>query len=288
MPAKKRICEKLDKIENLPTLSIVARQLQHLMNQPKVNMASIAVVVARDQAIATQVLKLANSAFYGYPNKFKSLLQAIVVLGLNVIKNIVTGLSIIRVFQDSLDTFSFDRRQFWLHSIGCALGAKLLAQELKYENDEDYFLAGLVHDIGILIIDQFMHPEFAKLLDYKQDAKEYCDAEKTVLGGMCHCDVGAYIAKKWGLGENIVDVIQYHHEPEQCPREESKDLVRVISAANILSVKIRVGNYIENFNSPTPRMKDTGELVDPKKLEEIFLEVEREVKTLAMEWGIYD
>ena len=232
------LCE-LDKIENLPTLPVVVQQIQKLIASPNSSMVQIAAIIARDQAIAARVIRLINSAFYGLGGKVASIQQAIVLLGLNTVKNLIVGVSVVTMFEDSAGGASmFDTQKFWLHAFACALGAKAIAKKINAREPEDFFLAGLLHDIGILVLDQFFHQEFVGIVQDAAGRKiDYVKAEQERLG-LTHAEIGEYMGRKWKIPELLVHGMRYHHRPLFTDRElaGSIQLIAAVHVADALAV----------------------------------------------------
>ncbi len=151
--------KRLSNIENLPTLPIVAKNVIKLTQNPDSTAFEIAEAISQDQAMATKVLKTANSAYYGFPRKINTINYAIVVLGLNNIKNIVFSASIMERFSSIGKNLLFDRRDFWQHSLLCGIISKKISEHIGIKNSEEIFMCGLLHDFGKLILDNFFHEE---------------------------------------------------------------------------------------------------------------------------------
>jgi HD-like signal output (HDOD) protein len=285
---KEAFLARLENVENLPTLPAVVRQLQVLIDNPRSNMAQIAAVITRDQAIATRIIRLTNSAFYGLSGRITSIQHAIVLLGLNTVKNLVTGVSVVKTFGKLPGAPLFDREKFWLHTFACALCARAIATDLKAEEPEDYFLAGLLHDMGILILDQFFQTEFIEILQRSTiDRIDYIDAEKAVLG-LTHEEVGEFVAMKWKLPEVLMHSIRFHHKPTLAGSccAGSAPLIFVVHLAdttvnrNGLHMGQPSGSKIfDNSALRTIRMTE-------RHVEELFEGIGKEVKTVAAEWGV--
>ncbi len=285
---RSKIVSRLERIENLPSLPIIVHQIQQLMANRDANMKQIALVIAKDQAIASRVIRLVNSAFYGLRERVGSIQHAIVVLGLNTIRNIVTGTAIVKTFQDAQWGSTFDMNRFWLHSIGSAMGCRLLALELGCTEPEDYFLDGLVHDIGILAIDQFFHEEFQDILKLSAiNGTDYLDAEKARLE-CTHEDIGAYFIRKWKLPEELALTIQHHHRPMGLLEETEsiRDRIAILHLAESKSRQTKHGLFVCNFKSQYQRQAFMLLRTDEKLLDRIFVDVEKEVVAVAKEWGV--
>lgn len=279
---------RLEKVENLPTLPAIVRQLQTLIDNPHSNMAQIAAVITKDQAIAARVVRLINSAFYGMGGKVTSIQHAIVLLGLNTVKNLVTGVSVVKAFKFPSNASPFDRDKFWLHTFACALGARAVGRELNASEPEDFFLAGLLHDIGILVLDQFFHEEFIEILQRSAcDGTGYVEAEKAVLG-LTHEEVGEFVARKWKIPELLVNPIRYHHYPavaDIC----CAGSVPILSAVHIADVTasnrgLDMGQPVGKKTCDDAAMKAVG--LSERRIAELFANIEKEVKAVAAEWGV--
>jgi len=283
---KLAILSRLDGIDNLPTLPVMVQQIQKLIASPNSSMNQIGTLISKDQAIAARVVRLVNSVFYGLGKKVSSIPQAIVVLGLNTVKNLVTGVSVIRMF-NSVDTTSrFDRDAFWLHSFGCAMGARLLAKGLGRHEPDDYFLAGLLHDIGVLVLDQFFHDEFSRVLTYADEKHvEYYTAELEVLG-ITHSEVGAMVAEKWKIPDFLIEAIRYHHTPVNQKPEINCEVINVVHIADVAAnnLGLHMGYYTGTQKYFDHAIAATG--IKQSSIDEAFTIVEREIKLLKTEWGL--
>jgi len=283
---KEAMLAKLDGIENLPTLPIMVQQIQKLINSPNSSMNQIGALISKDQAIAARVVRLVNSAFYGLGRKVSSIPQAIVVLGLNTVKNLVTGVSVIKMFETADKESLFNRDMFWLHSFGSAMGARLLAKNLGRSEPEDYFLAGLLHDIGILILDQFFHDEFLSILKYVNNSNsDYYTAEQNVLG-LTHCEVGAIVAEKWKIPDFLIHTIRYHHASVNQDPEINCDVINIVHIAEVAATNVgfHMGYHPGKMKYFEQALAATG--IKQSVIDDVFGVVEKEIKILKAEWGL--
>ncbi|OGK03183.1 MAG: hypothetical protein A2350_13915 [Candidatus Raymondbacteria bacterium RifOxyB12_full_50_8] len=282
------IVERLSEIERLPTLPVVIRELQALIVNPRSNMSQIAKAISRDQAIASRVIRLVNSAFYGLRTPVASIQQAIVILGLNTVKNITLGVSVVNSFGSSVAASIFDREQFWIHGFATALASKYLARGLKYPEPEDFFLTGLLHDIGILVLDQFFHDEFVQVLQCTVRQKAlFHHIEKECLA-TDHCEIGSLLAEKWGLPKFVIDAIRYHHTPgmgmAQCP--ESRDKIALAHVAEAEMRQRGIGSVVPGWiNGPETHIREKTAIA-VSDIDAISNKVGEEVQALMKEWGI--
>lgn len=267
---------KLGTIENLPTLPIVLRQVQKVLDNPHSNMNQIAAVVAKDQALASKTIRLVNSAYYGLRTRIPSICQAIVILGLNTLYNLMLGLSVIKTF-DTTRLLGFDPQKFWEHCFGTALLSKKLAEKIGYSDPEECFIAGLLHDIGRLVLQQFLNNEFEQvLLKSESDKKSLLLAEREVIG-FDHSQVGMWLAEKWSLPEMLKVVMRYHHEPRILPGEFKRysQVLSIIAYANYLCGIASIGNSGDNnYQEPVlPDLKLPPESICRKLTEEVKVEI---------------
>jgi HD-like signal output (HDOD) protein len=288
MEKAKVLCE-LEKIENLPTLPIVVQQIQKLIASPNSNMVQIASIIAKDQAITARVIRLINSAFYGMGGKVTSIQQSIVLLGLNTVKNLVLGVSVVKMFEDPAGgTSPFDRQKFWMHTFACALGAKAIAKKTNMREPEDFFLAGLLHDIGILVLDQFFHRDFIGVMQDAAERKiDYVKAEQDKLG-LTHAEIGEYMGRKWKIPEVLVHSIRYHHRPLFAATElaGSIQVIAAVHVADIMASNRGIDMGYGNGTKPCDEqaLKCIG--LSMPEIEMIFDDVEKEIKSVVAEWGV--
>lgn len=202
----------LKKIEDIPTLPIISRQILNLLNDENIPLQKIANVIEKDMSLATKLLKVANSPFYGTISKVSSIDHALAILGMNETKAILIAFSVHKFFSDATRC-GIDRKKFWRHSIITSQVAKLLSLKYKVDASDTLFLAGLIHDIGKVIFDQYFHEEFLHIVDYVATKKErFRVAEKEVVG-VTHGHIAAKVLQQWQFPEKIIYHVYYHHIP---------------------------------------------------------------------------
>ena len=174
-------------------------------------MEDMAREIHRDPSLAERVLKVANSPFYGMTRQVDSLRLALVILGLIEVRNIALGVMIFKVI-DGMDTHStYNRGKFWNHSAGCAVAARILGRKLDLHTEGVDFTAGLLHDTGKIIIDEYFNREFVQICDYSKGADTpLIEAERKFLGDS-HEQIAGWLAEKWLLPETLCEAIIYHH-----------------------------------------------------------------------------
>lgn len=202
---------RLESIRNLPTIPLVVSQVLQAVDDPETSAARLANIIERDQSLTARVLRVANSPFYGFTRKISTIDLAVVVLGMNTIKEIVLSLIVQRFFS-KISTEIFDIKAFWHYSVFCGSASRLLARKLGYKLAGEAFVGGLMHDIGILIIAEYFSARFREIVEFQQENNcSLLAAEEEVLGAN-HCEIGAWFAEKWNLPGQLGSAIQNHHK----------------------------------------------------------------------------
>jgi putative nucleotidyltransferase with HDIG domain len=211
-PSLRRIVRK---VEDLPTLPTTVLRITELVNNPRSSARDLAQVITDDQVLTARLLKLVNSAFYGFPQRVSTVTGAVVLLGFDAIRHLLLTTSLFDFFGGRKRARKDqDRRElFWDHSLGCAVGAKVVAKYTRYEKVEELFVAGLLHDIG-KIVEMLMIPDDFRRVTETAAAESISmlEAERRLLG-FDHADVGRLLARRWNLPDKLARIIAHHHRP---------------------------------------------------------------------------
>lgn len=214
-------------IKTLPSLPTVYRELMAEMQSPDPSIKKAARLVAKDMAMATKMLQMVNSAFFGLRSQASNPEQAVLLLGLDTVKSLVLSLQVFAQFEDSQSFFSLDA--LWRHALTASAYARLIAQEEHAAPTvvEDAFAAALLHDVGTLVLATNLPEQFAATLAFQQnDGLTEWDAERQVLGAT-HAEIGAYLLGIWGLSDPLVEAVAFHHTPMMCVNQEFTPLTGV-------------------------------------------------------------
>jgi putative nucleotidyltransferase with HDIG domain len=205
------IKQTLEKIQELPTLPVVAGKVNMLLSDPTSSAAELAELITMDQSITAKILKLVNSAYYSLPTRVSNIQQAVGLLGYRNISHIVLTLSVFDTLKPS-GLKGFDRRSFWVHSIATAALGVRIARSCMCTNEDDVFTAGLLHDLGKVFMDGYFHRDFCSILGHASRKKLSFFAAETELCDVNHAMIGEWIARSWKFPLRITAVIKHHHQ----------------------------------------------------------------------------
>lgn len=240
----------LQKIEKLPTLPETARHILNLTNDPMLSIGELQKVVERDPAITAKILSVANSAFFGVSVQTNMLHDAIMRIGINNVKNIAVGISVLTLFGDGKITSDYKR--LFNHSVIVGLVAGALAKKFKTVIREDILIDGLLHDLGYLILNRYFPEIYQKILSSFQGSASLLDAEKDIIR-YSHAEVGFWLAEQWRLPNAVSDTILHHHTPSLAKNNAKRVAIIHIAdylvSKNIFSPIERDPNYPLNHGS---------------------------------------
>ncbi|HKJ63836.1 MAG TPA: HDOD domain-containing protein [Desulfopila sp.] len=245
MNEKENIYSKIVKSGNFPALPEILTKLLDACEDEERPLSEIADIISKDPILSFKVLQLVNSAYYGLRHTFTGIEQAVIYLGSNSIKNIAVATAIYQVFEyekiKKIRRFSW--REFWWHSLLCATMAKRIARMIEFANVDEAYLSGLLHDIGRIVLLSTFPQEHETILEKTENSENVLWAEKQLIG-VTHCEVGAWLVRKWQLTSLMADAIKYHHQPLE-RIAESFPLIKIVYFANLLTQEQDEGNIHE-------------------------------------------
>ena len=233
----------IEKIESIPTLPQVVTELMQIIGNPQSSASDVAKILSRDQALTSKILRLANSAYYGFPRKIGTVQHATAILGFNTVKSVALSIAIFDFFKGGGGD-GFNRRNFWIHSLGCAVTAHLIGRYIRYGDPDRGFVAGLLHDVGKVILDKYFHDDFIKIIDTaKYKSISMLDAENEILG-IGHTVIGEKTLEIWNLPKALRLAIQYHHMSPLNLSSQTlhRDLIGIVYLSNVLSIQKKIGS----------------------------------------------
>ena len=240
-----QILQMIKNISSIPTLPTVIERMTRLLQNPKTSAEEVGKAITTDQALAAKVLKLVNSAFYGFPGRISTITHAIVLLGFSTVKNVVLTASIFDIFRNQgEETRGFNLEDFWLHSIACGAASAAIVKHTGGLEKEECFIAGLIHDIGKLIICHYLPEEFRSALQHSAENRQLFYESEKKLFDSTHAQVGGFIAERWKLPPNLQNPVKYHHQPS--PAYDHYPMIAVVHCADILVRALDYGNGGDN------------------------------------------
>jgi HD-like signal output (HDOD) protein len=239
--AKALVAEAVKKVTTIATLPEVTARIVSTVEDPKSTAAQLHKIVAHDPALVTRILKVVNSAFYGLPGQIGSVERAIVLLGLNAVKNIAVAASLGQLFRGVKLCEGFTAKDLWTHCIAVAVTARELARQMKMPFADEAFLAGLIHDVGILV-SLHVHPDKLKQVCEKvqKEGGDFCAVERE-LCGVDHQQLGAGLTEQWKFTRPCQLVAGYHHNPQSLS-DNSRVLVALVYVADVICAQ-REGGF---------------------------------------------
>ncbi len=242
------------KIHDLPTISVVASQINAEEKKESLTAKSLSAVIAKDPALTSKVLKLANSAYYGLVKQVNTLDRAVTVLGFNTIKNLALTVAVFNFFKHDFDE-RLDVHGLWFHSLGCAVAAKILVAETDARLAERAFVAGILHDIGVIAIAHYLPNEMGKIVKTLRELQSpHVEVEKDVLG-FTHYQIGGLVANQWNFPEEYIQAIKYHHGIFSSKIDDnptSAKIIRGVFVGNQLAKLMRFGESTDPTVSKIP------------------------------------
>lgn len=263
--------QALAKLRDLPSLPAVVMELIQTFDQSDIGIGELAAKISKDQALAAKTLRLANSSFYGLQSRVRTIEQAIVVLGFDSVRSLVTAAGIVGQFNRSGNS-DFNFTAFWRHAVGTALCSKSLARLAK-RNQEFGFVSGLLHDIGRLVLVTHFPEQYGAVLERqsKTGSHALC-AEREVLG-LDHAQVGRALAQHWKFPELIQRAIGNHHAPAPA---DLGDIPSVVHVANVIVHGLDLGGEQEEQVPALDQNAWDSLGIDVNGLRRVFSETESE------------
>jgi HD-like signal output (HDOD) protein len=266
---KTRVMEVVKKVTTIATLPEVTSQIIKTVEDPKSSAQQLHKIVSHDPALVTRILKVVNSAFYGLPGQIGSVERAIVLLGLNGIKNIAVAASLGQLFRGAVLCDGYSAKDLWTHCIAVGVAARDMARNMKLNIGDEAFLAGLIHDIGILISLQVYPDKLREVCDTVKSGGDFCELERKIIG-LDHQQLGMGLSEQWKFPRACQLVAGYHHQPEALA-DQTRYLVSLVHAADTICCQSKHG-----FNLTAAHQTLTDERLTEMKLDPMAVNFTKE------------
>jgi putative nucleotidyltransferase with HDIG domain len=242
---KYSVDQLIKEADKLPPIPQAAQKALAMIRTPQSNAASLAQVIEMDQALTVQVLRWANSAYYGMENRIASVQHAIVLLGLDTIQELIMTYCFSERLYGPLPGYELQRGELWQHALGTAIGAKLISKKLHLKVDEDAYFAGLLCDVGKLVFEKLLREHGMNRSGWEQYS--FLELERANFG-VDHAMLGAEMARRWQFPDILVTAIAHHHDLQSAGKYPS--LVAAVHVADASMMILGVGIGADGLQYP--------------------------------------
>lgn len=242
MDPEKRLSLLKSHIDRMTPLSPTVTKVITICNRSDTSPADVSRIISVDPVLMGKVLRLINSAYYGLPQKVTSIVRAIIMLGINTVKNMLLSTAVMSTLGNRRNFSALEMMEFWKHSLAVGVTAKLIAKthRLPPETQEEYFIGGLLHDIGKIPLNNRFSEEYHQALELCEDTHQPLYLAENQMLGVTHAQVGKLIAENWNLGADITDTICQHHS-ESAYQGENRQLVYAVTLSDYLVNTLNIG-----------------------------------------------
>lgn len=255
----KNISNITEKIKNIPSLPEIITKSIEIMQDKNTSANDLSKVISNDIGLTARVLKLVNSAYYGFPKQISTIQQAISILGFTTIKGVILSASIFKMFSDKNNQM-FNYKDFWKHSLLVATGTRKLSKYLENNLKDDIFAAAFLHDIGKVIFAQYDRQNYSQVCKFENlTDKEYMKKEEEICG-LNHCEIANIVAYSWNLPEIFCDIITYHHYPQNSFKFEKE--CTIVFLSDLIVKSVMSNKNLTNDNIPLDLLENLGFSVD--------------------------
>lgn len=258
----------LARVESLPPMPAVVQQVLVMLQDQDFSFPQLMETVRLDPGITAHVINMCNSPFYGLRQKVSSLQQALLLLGSRQLMEIILSGQMAGHYRKDQSGYRLAKGQLWQHCMGTALFAQVLGEKVKFEDPPTLFTAALLHDVGKLVLSEFVADEFKQIERMVAMGQSFADAERQVLG-VDHALLGAAVARKWNFPESIVTAIAFHHNPGKATKH--RELCNLVALANLMCLSVGLGAGVEGLASVVSAelLKEVG--LKSRDLDGLFL-----------------
>jgi putative nucleotidyltransferase with HDIG domain len=230
-------------VQKLPQLPAAALRVSNIIDKPDTSADMLAEIIRLDASLTGQILKLCNSAAYGFTRKISTVKEAVAILGYGTLKSMVYTVIAKFALDKPVEGYGLKHGDLWINSVTCAVYAKHLAKRIKHPNPELPYTAALLRDIGMLVLGEHVGPYYHEIEKLTLKEKiDFVQAEGHVLG-FNHCIVGARVAEKWNLPLVLVNTIKHHHAPSRLPGHSTPAEMQIVTLVHLADMMTRMVGY---------------------------------------------
>jgi HD-like signal output (HDOD) protein len=244
--ALERLFARIGEVASLPA---AAERVLQITDNENADSNELCEIIQSDPVLAARILRRLNSSYYALSQKISDLKMAVGLLGLREIRNLALTVFVSRVFEGDAAHGTYNRETLWAHSVGVAVASRLVARVCGLSGCEEAYIGGLLHDIGLILLDQTLRRHFHKLIDSINEQTPTHIAESRLLT-FDHAMLGGFVARRWNFPDSVADAIAFHHQP-RCYDGQHKELVNVVAVANYLCSRAGVTSLgVQNCPPP--------------------------------------
>ena len=279
-PATLPVVEPLDPLDilrkehQLPALPQVFLELQQAINAANTSADDLAAIISQDPSLTAFLLRMVNSAFYSLPMQIDTISRAVTVVGVDQLSTLAVGTSVMSLFKD-VPAEVLDMEQFWKHSVACGLIARRLCRITGKGDPERAFVAGLLHDMGQLILLQAEPERATAVLEHARSKDVLLYAEEKALLGFDHATLGGMLLRKWNFPFVLVSAVLEHHNPKPGQREDEPGLVH---CAETIATGLGIGSTGEYFVQPPNKEVWASMGLTPERMDEMIEDLDEELE----------
>lgn len=252
-------------------LPATTMKIIRLMNDASSTAGQVADVMETDQALTARVLRVANSAYYGLPRRVATARDAVVLLGHNTLRSLIFTASVSGILGRKATGYALGEGELWKHSMGVANGCRLIARRNHRGLAEEAYVAGLLHDIGKIVLEQFLREEFANTMEVANAKSLTFDQAEREIFGLDHAQVGGLLAERWQLPPDFVSAIRHHHSPLEA--KDALVITAIVHIADLIALELGLGLGADGLRYPLVAETFAITGITPEQHAEIAAEV---------------
>jgi putative nucleotidyltransferase with HDIG domain len=263
-----QITADIHQLQSLPTVVIEALDQ---LSRPDVNLRQVSGIIGQDAVITARMMSIANSVYYRRGAAVHRLSDALVRLGIAMVKEVLLTASVMGVMDTQLQGYQLDRGQLFRHSLATAIGARILAQHTNYPYREEAYIAGLLHDIGKLVFDRYLKERYHEVLEFSNENEvPFVEAEARILG-YDHAQIGGLVIAAWELPARFVESVTVHHAPSKA--SDFPELAHIVHIANAFTLSLGLDVGGDGLMAMVEAEAITSLDLDADKIERIIAEI---------------
>lgn len=252
-------------------------EVEAVLADPQSSLVHVGAVIEKDPDLTARMLKLANSSFYGFPSRLETVSEAINLIGIQQVQDLITASSVVETFSGVSSDF-VSMESFWRHSLACGIGARLLAIQKRLPKPEKFFVAGLLHDVGRLVLySQAPKPSQAVFDKYRGERILLRDAEISVLG-FDHAQIGEALLRNWLYPPNLVEAVASHHRPASATAFRLE--ASIVHVADHLVNAMRIGSSGERFAPPLQALAWQAVNIETEVLDSVVEAIDEQIEAV--------